>query len=69
MKYKGYIEGPRWAGIADGLKKAAYGLGLDISTETEKGFLRETVYYTIEGEENKVNRLIRAIKSIVDDQD
>lgn len=57
-KHKGYVECPRWAKFATALRKRAYDLCLDIKIHTDKGLLRETVFFELEGEQEKISQLI-----------
>ena len=54
-KVASYISGPRWAGLREFLVDAANATGVDLaSVETERGWLRETVYFEVRGERAKL---------------
>ena len=53
---KSYGEAPRWAGLSTFLRKVAWMLDLDIKINIEKGFIRETVFFEVEGTESKLLR-------------
>ena len=59
---RSYIQGPRWAGIAPFLRRAAQATNCDIEINTEKGFIRETVFFKASGEEDDVERFIACVK-------
>lgn len=63
---KGWVSGPRWARIADGLKKGAMEYELDIRIEKESGLLTETVYYTITGKYDDVKGFQKAVYEAVE---
>lgn len=63
--FRGWIEGPRWAGIADFLQKAALELDVDIDVREGSGLLRRTVYFTVEGPKAKVELFKRVVATSV----
>lgn len=59
---KSYFEGPRWAAFPSFLKKACFMYDLEIvKLDIDGGFIRETVYFQVEGTETNLMRLKRAI--------
>lgn len=60
-----WLEGPRWNDIEVWLMKTALELKLKCSTNIKKGFLRKTVFYKIEGEENCLLMFKKRIETLV----
>lgn len=52
--FRDLIEGPRWAGISGFIKDTAFLFGLKLNIDVDKGWLRETVRFEVEGGENAV---------------
>jgi len=50
---KSYIEAPRWAAFPEFLRNRCFVLGLDLEIDIDKGWIRETVRFKIEGKESK----------------
>ena len=65
MKIKSYIEAPRFAHIGIALRKAALGIGVDITIDTEKHLLRETVFFEVSGNEERINRFSTWLESAI----
>ena len=57
VRTKGFAQGPRWASFPTFLKNECFLLDLKCKIEVEKGFLKETVRWTVEGPEDKVDQL------------
>lgn len=53
---RSWIEAPRFANGPTFLKNLAWQLGLNIEIEVDKGWLRETVRFKVEGEEGKLRK-------------
>jgi len=51
---KSWVEGPKFAGIPSFLRKLAFELDVDIKIDVDKHFIRETVYFKVEGAESKL---------------
>ncbi len=61
IELRGWVEGPRWAGLADFIEQTAIGCRLDIvSIRERKSLLGTTIYYTMRGSKAGV----RAFKRI-----
>jgi hypothetical protein len=68
MKVKSYIQGPRWSGIKEFVFEGATAYGLTYKTlEEDKGLLKTTIYYEVEGDEASImlfmEELQRSIKN------
>lgn len=63
-----YIEGPRWAGIRKFIMDLAMLTDTKLSNvEQDKGWFRETVYFTVSGERENLRRFQGiALKQIED---
>ena len=55
---RSWVEAPKFANVPTFLKNLAWQLGINIEIEVEKGWLRETVRFKVEGEETKVKKFI-----------
>jgi hypothetical protein len=67
MKYKGYIKAPRWAGLQSALKRYAWLQNFDIDIISEKGFITEEIYFTIDGTQNQIEQFKKDfIKAVAD---
>lgn len=62
MEQSGYVTGPRWVDIENPIRRAAIEDGLECTTERAASFLRQTVYFTLKGDANRVERLRRVIE-------
>ena len=61
-----YIKGPRWAGIRDLIRTAAsYADCTVVSMDSEKSWLRESVYFTLTGEADDIETFDRIIKESI----
>jgi hypothetical protein len=52
--YRDIVTGPRWAGISTFVKDAAFGRGLKLDIDIDKGWLRETVRLEVAGDDDSV---------------
>jgi hypothetical protein len=64
---EGWIEGPRWSGLADAVEQAAIAYAVHRSITERKGFLRTTVYYTVTGQTDRVRGFQRALAAAVEE--
>lgn len=65
---RGYISGPRWAGIDEFLFKLAFKHHLEIEiTNQIKKLLHVTYYFTIHGDINDIERFNKEYKSTIED--
>lgn len=55
---RSWVEAPKFANVPTFLKNLAWQLGINIEIEVDKGWLRETVRFKVEGEEAKVKKFI-----------
>ena len=55
---RSWVEAPKFANVPTFLKNLAWQLGIDIEIEVDKGWLRETVRFKVEGDEMKVKKFI-----------
>jgi len=53
-KIRSWVEAPKWANVSNFIKNLAWELGLECTVEVDKGWIRETVRYVVEGEEAKL---------------
>ncbi len=51
-----WVEAPKFANVPTFLKNLAWQLGVNIEIEVDKGWLRETVRFKVEGDEEKVKK-------------
>lgn len=65
--YRSYIQGPRWAGLPTFIKNAAFMNSLSVQIDIDKGFLRETVRFEIEGPIDRINAFKAAIQAAIQD--
>jgi hypothetical protein len=65
--YREIITGPRWAGASTFIKDAAFGYGLKLTIDIEKGWLRETIRFEVEGEDGRVEKFKRDLRSAMED--
>lgn len=56
--YKTILKGSRFAGMSIFLRDMAFGMGLELQIEVEKGFIQETVRFKVEGIESKVREFV-----------
>lgn len=66
MKYTSYISAPRWSNVKRGLYALAHEFCLDFNiTDHDKGWIRETIYFEVEGEEKDVEEFEKYLNTIV----
>lgn len=66
MVYKNRWNGPRWAKFSDFLKDLAWDLDLVIEIEIDKGIIRESGRYVVEGDEESIKKFRRMISSAIE---
>ena len=64
-KYKGQLKAPRIAQVPNFLREEAFRCDVDLSLTVNKGWWFETCLFSVEGEEDRVNRFIRRLKLAV----
>lgn len=62
-----YAEVPRWAGFPTFIKNLAWKLGLDCTVEVDKGILRETVRFKVEGYGYKLEKFAKILQDSMDE--
>jgi hypothetical protein len=65
--YREIVTGPRWAGASTFIKDAAFGYGLKLTIEIDKGWLRETIRFEVEGDDSKVDKFKRDLHEAMED--
>lgn len=65
MEFKTYVEGLKQAKFPDALRKTCFIYGLELKMEKESGWFTETVYFTVNGEEFKINLFKRWLLSSI----
>jgi len=65
--YREIVTGPRWAGASTFIKDAAFGYGLKLTIEIDKGWIRETIRFQVEGDDGKVERFKRDLHEAMED--
>lgn len=65
--YREIVTGPRWAGASTFIKDAAFGYGLKLTIEIDKGWLRETIRFEVEGEDGRVEKFKRDLHEAMED--
>lgn len=63
--YRGIIEAPRWAGVPSALRDIAFMEGVDLKLDIDKGWVRETVRFSVTGESDFVRRFVRALSASI----
>ena len=63
--YRDIITGPRWAGISTFIKDAAFGYGLKLNLDVDKGWLRETNRFEVDGEDGAVAKFRRDLREAI----
>lgn len=58
------VEGPRWAGLGSAIRETAFSLGLELDLARETHFIRETVFATVRGSDEKVLHFSKWLESI-----
>lgn len=55
-RWRSYVSGPRWMGLKEFIYDGAVRYHLEIdSLEQDKGWINETIYFTVSGTESNVN--------------
>jgi len=67
MQARSYIEGPRWAGLSTFLRNEAYRLNLELTLDIEKGWIRETVRFEVNGPTEKIKLFFKQIEVALND--
>lgn len=63
MKIDSYISGPRWAGVREFIYEASAATGVElVSVDSDKGFFRETVYFSVEGDISSLKKFARLLE-------
>ena len=69
MIVKSWMSGLKCVNISRFLKSVAWDLGLEINIlERDRGLLRETVYFQLEGNENQLSNFNRIVKKMVEER-
>jgi len=55
-QYKNWIESPKWASVPLFIKNLAFDLDLELQIEVDKGFIRETTHFKVNGEDKKIDK-------------
>jgi len=64
---KTYVEAPKSAHIRQGLFDLAQRHGVSFSAETDKGWFKETVYFTVDGDDAAVKAFARDVNRALSD--
>lgn len=66
VEISSYIKGPRWAGLRDLIRTAAsHADCVVVAMDSEKSWLKESVYFTLSGEVDGIATFNRMIKESV----
>lgn len=69
MKIKSWMSGLKCVNITRFLRSVAWELGIDIKIlERDRGLLRETVYFQLEGEKIQLSEFGRIVKKTVEER-
>ena len=69
-KIESYLSAPRWAGACKFLHDLAWACSLELSiTHHDKGFIRETIYYTVRGEEDRLKLFKKQFNETMEEMD
>jgi predicted cupin superfamily sugar epimerase len=63
---RSFVDGPRWAKLESLIKNHAWAARLDIKTDVEKGWFRETVRFEVSGEDKVVDQYLQDIYNSID---
>jgi hypothetical protein len=67
-KVKSYVEGPKWAGLKQVLFQLAIYYNLDlVIIDHDKGWIGETIYFSVEGESENIKGMNRALKKSIEE--
>lgn len=67
IEWKSWVEGPRWMGFEDVLKRICFQKGLEVQTLRTTSFLRERVDFKVTGDPLLVEALKRVIYKLLKD--
>lgn len=66
--WESYVEGPRWAKVGNAIRKGVMDFGIDLDyMHVEKGLLRETTFFKISGEDERVVAFRDSLLDALDD--
>lgn len=66
MIYKSYFSAPRWSNVKKGLWGLANECGLDFKViGHDKGWIRETIYFEVEGDDKSVEEFAECLNAAV----
>lgn len=63
-EYRGYGSAPRWMGLSTAIKNSAFAAGLSCEIDVDKGFITESVRFTLRGPEDAIDRFAKWYRSI-----
>ena len=66
MTYKGYIQGFKGFGLKDTIESVAWINDLSYETKVTKGWLQETVFFKVSGEDKNVEKFKKEFKKLLD---
>jgi len=66
-KYRDMIEAPRWAGGSRLVRDLAWGYDLKLDIQIDKGWIRETVRFAVEGDDQKVINFKKDLYASIED--
>lgn len=64
---KGYVEGPRWAGIDCAMRTMAFMNDLEIEIDIEKGWLIHVFRYKVTGEQSGIEAFRKELRDSLED--
>jgi len=68
MIYKSYISGLKWWGLKKALFQAANYFDLIIRfTDIDKGWIRETIFFEVEGDKENIEQFEKALQKEIDE--
>lgn len=68
-KWESYMSGPKWAGISQALFDIAQKCSLTFRiTHQDKGWIRETVFFEVEGTDDKILLFQQWLSNIITSQ-
>lgn len=65
VTFKGMMELPRWADGRTFLKNLAFATNCEIEIDSEKGWIRETIWYKVTGTCENISNFERRYDSVV----
>lgn len=60
------VEGHRFAGFQSFLKDECFALGLQLTIDSDRGWIRETTRFEVTGDEEKIAKLKRIVYGAID---